>query len=51
MKNAAKGADGLHIRAHEIDAKARLLSHRCELPLELAATPVHLEKIALKLDI
>ncbi|CAF4893544.1 unnamed protein product [Rotaria socialis] len=51
MKNAAKGADGLHIRAHEIDAKARLLSLRCELPLELAATPVHLEKIALKLDI
>ncbi|CAF4263977.1 unnamed protein product [Rotaria magnacalcarata] len=51
MKNAAKGANGLNIRAYEIDAKARLLSLRCELPLELAATPVHLEKIALKLDI
>ncbi|CAF4912109.1 unnamed protein product, partial [Rotaria socialis] len=51
MKNAAKGAEGLNIRAHEIGAKARLLSLKCELPLEIAATPVHLEKIALKLDI
>ncbi|CAF2038100.1 unnamed protein product, partial [Rotaria magnacalcarata] len=39
------------IKTYEIDAKARLLSLRCELPLEIAATPVHLEKIALKLDI
>ncbi|CAF3475241.1 unnamed protein product [Rotaria socialis] len=51
MKNASKGAHGPKIRAIDIDAKARLLSIKCELPLEIAATPVHLEKIALKLDI
>ena len=50
-KCVKRSLDGLHIRATEIDAKARLLSIKCELPLEIAATPVHLEKIALKLDI
>ncbi|CAF4837327.1 unnamed protein product [Rotaria socialis] len=51
IKKSSKGASSLHIRAVDIDAKARLLSTKCELPLEIAATPVHLEKIALKLDI
>ncbi|CAF2109263.1 unnamed protein product [Rotaria magnacalcarata] len=51
MKNAPKGATGARIIANEIDAKARVLSIKCQLPLEIAATPVHLEKIALKLDI
>ncbi|CAF2124783.1 unnamed protein product, partial [Rotaria magnacalcarata] len=51
MKNASKGDHGPAVRAIEIDAKARVLSIKCQLPLEIAATPVHLEKIALKLDI
>ncbi|CAF2111034.1 unnamed protein product [Rotaria magnacalcarata] len=50
MESAREASKGQWIKVHEIDSKARLLSMRCQLSLEIAATPVHLEKIALTIS-